>query len=602
MARQATRWIAVAILFIAAASAAAAEPKRVLLVHSYGRGFSPYDDYVAKFRAELGRQSPDPIDFYEVSVETARFTEGKEEAAFVDYANALFASRRLDLAVTIGAPAAGFVERHRDRLLASTHVLFSAVDQQRLNYAAVTDNDAVVASRIDRSAIIENILTVLPQTNRIAVVTGASPLEKTWLGQMRQDFQPFSNRIEFTWLNDLPLKAILKELAALPPHSAIYFGLFSVDAAGVPHEAGNALTAIHAVANAPMFSYVDAHFGRGIVGGPMISLDDLSRQAAAAAVRLLRGDPPQEVKAPVIGLAAPLFDWRELRRWGIDEASLPAGSSVQFRSATVWQRYKWYILGAVAFCGLQALFIIMLANWQRLRRVEAERRQVEAAAHELSGRLINAAEQERARLARELHDDVTQRLALLAIDAGREERNSAGGARSATMKAMREGLIRLSEDVHALSYRLHPSLLEDLGLIEALKSECDSFSRTCPTRLDASTQDVPERLPQDVALCLFRIAQEGLRNVGRHAKATRAEVRLHRLDGGLELVIKDDGTGFDAARHRNGTSLGLASMRQRAFLLGGKVKIDSSPGRGAVVTAWVPLKEEQSGATARAAG
>ena len=94
------------------------------------------------------------------------------------------------------------------------------------------------------------------------------------------------------------------------------------------------------------------------------------------------------------------------------------------------------------------------------------------------------------------------------------------------MRAMREGLVRLSEDVHALSYRLHPSILEDLGLTEALKSECERFSQTCSTRLETNVEDIPETLPRDVALCLFRIAQEGLRNIARHAGASRAEVRL----------------------------------------------------------------------------
>src|SRR5262249_6514722 len=117
------------------------------------------------------------------------------------------------------------------------------------------------------------------------------------------------------------------------------------------------------------------------------------------------------------------------------------------------------------------------------------------------------------------------------------------------------------------------------------------FSQTCPTRLEANTQEIPEKLPRDVALCLFRIAQEGLRNVARHAGASRTDVCLRRLDGGLELTVRDDGAGFDAAQHRARLSLGHASMRQRASALGGSVDIDSSPGHGTTVLAWVPLRE-----------
>jgi signal transduction histidine kinase len=153
---------------------------------------------------------------------------------------------------------------------------------------------------------------------------------------------------------------------------------------------------------------------------------------------------------------------------------------------------------------------------------------------------------------------------------------------------MQQALIRLSEDVHALSYRLHPAILKDLGLVAALRSDCERSS-PCPIRLEAD-EDIPDRVPQEVALCLYRVAQEGLRNIARHADASRAEVRLRRLDGGLQLSISDNGIGFDPAR-RAGANLGLSSMQQRVGLVGGKVHIDSSPGHGTTIVAWVPLRE-----------
>ena len=229
----------------------------------------------------------------------------------------------------------------------------------------------------------------------------------------------------------------------------------------------------------------------------------------------------------------------------------------------------------------------------------AEERQ---AARELSGRLINAQEEERSRLARELHDDVTQRLAVLAINAGREERDLPSAAGGNAMRAMREGLIRLSEDVHALSYRLHPTILEDLGLIEALKTECEGFGRMASIRVDVKAQEIPEPLPYAVALCLYRITQEALRNVRRHAGASAVQVSLRPLDGGVQLAVRDNGAGFDPAQQRDRPSLGHASMRQRIYQLDGELDVDSAPGHGTTVVAWVPLKEEQREPSARAAG
>jgi PAS domain S-box-containing protein len=219
-----------------------------------------------------------------------------------------------------------------------------------------------------------------------------------------------------------------------------------------------------------------------------------------------------------------------------------------------------------------------------------ERKQAEHAARELSGRLIHAQEAERARLARELHDDITQRLAVLAIDAGRIERAGAGAEVVGTIRGVREGLVRLSEDVHTLSYRLHSSLLEDLGLAEALKAECEFFTRQETIPCDLKVQDVPRSLPHETGLCLFRVTQEAMRNVARHARAGAVEVTLRRLDDGLQLAIRDNGTGFDPSRKRERVSLGLASMKERVHLLGGELDIESAPGHGTTIVAWVPLK------------
>jgi len=592
--------VAAAASLLATLSVAPAEPKRVLLSHSFGRDFAPWNEYAKSFRAELDRQWPAPVDLYETSLVIARFRTKNQEGPFADYLRALFDDHGLDLIVALGAPAADFFQQHRQKLFPSIPMLLTGVEQRRIALSNLTANDTFVAHALDIVGVVENVLRVLPTTTNIAVVIGNSPIETYWLGQMRDALQPFTDRIAFTWFNELSFDDMLKRVAALPPRSAILFALLLVDAAGLPHEQGRALTQLHAVANAPIFSYDDGYFGRGIVGGPLIPLEDVTRQAATVAVRLLRGEAASNIKIPPIGFGTPRFDWRELRRWGIDEASLPPGSIVEFRAPTVFEQYRRYILGAAALGAIQSIFIVMLlVHRRRLHRTSVERQQAEQAAHELSGRLINAQEVERSRLARELHDDVTQRLALLAIDAGREERTLPEAAGGEAMRAIREGLVQLSEDVHGLSHRLHPAILEDLGLSEALKSECKHFSETASTRVEVDTQGV---LPGEVALCLFRITQEALRNVARHAHARQARVSLHRLNGGIHLVVEDDGIGFDAARMQNGPHLGHASMRERIQLLGGKLLVNGFPGRGTTVSVWLPLKGVDHESSARAAG
>jgi signal transduction histidine kinase len=156
------------------------------------------------------------------------------------------------------------------------------------------------------------------------------------------------------------------------------------------------------------------------------------------------------------------------------------------------------------------------------------------------------------------------------------------------LRALREELVRLSEDVHALSYRLHPSVLDDLGLAEALKAECDRVARHGALRVDVDVRGVPEKLAMDASLCLFRVAQEALNNAMRHASANAVTILLTPSGKGLQLAVSDNGSGFDPDGSRQHASLGLASMRERVRLVRGELNIESTPGRGTTVVAWVP--------------
>jgi signal transduction histidine kinase len=158
-----------------------------------------------------------------------------------------------------------------------------------------------------------------------------------------------------------------------------------------------------------------------------------------------------------------------------------------------------------------------------------------------------------------------------------------------TARQVREGLVRVSDDVHALSYRLHPLVLEDLGLVAALKTESERFTQRESIPVEVKLHDLPESTPRDAALCLFRVAQEALRNVARHAQAAKVEITLRGLEDGLQLAVRDDGRGFDPAAQRSPPSLGLSSMRERVHLLGGELDIESAPGQGTIVVGWVPF-------------
>lgn len=232
-----------------------------------------------------------------------------------------------------------------------------------------------------------------------------------------------------------------------------------------------------------------------------------------------------------------------------------------------------------------------LRTYGVLRDITA-RKQVEEELRDLSRRLIGAHEDERALLARELHDDFTQRLAVVAIDVGLAERDTSNRQHAEQLRTIREAIVRLSEDVHTLAYQLHPSVLDELGLPEALRTECERRGRRGRMDYVLDFDPAPAELAKDAALCLFRVAQEALNNVTRHSGARAATIALRRVDDGLLLAVSDSGKGFDRENRSKAQHLGLASMRERVRLVNGTLDIDSAPGRGTTVTAWVPLERK----------
>ncbi len=442
-----------------------------------------------------------------------------------------------------------------------------------------------MAIRIDPPAIVENILRLLPGTKRVAMVLGNSPLEKFWRVQVEREFAPFAGRVEFRWLDRLPLEAMRREVAALPPRSAVFYGTLNVDAAGVPHEEHEGLAAIRDASNSPVFGLFESQLGKGIVGGPLVSIDREAKRSASVALALLRGEPPAEVPIPPVEPFRNLYDWRELRRWRIDERRLPAASDVRYRPPSLWEAYRRPLLIGLAVVAVETILIAALLAQRRRRRGAEER------VRALNRRLITAQEDERKSIARELHDDLSQRLARLSIDAAQLERHSHSSAEAGATAEMRGELSRLSDDVHRLAYQLHPSTLDDLGLTEALRIECDRVSRleSVPVRLRAP--EAGPELSRDTALGLFRIAQEALRNAVRHARATGVDLALEPARAGVRLSIRDDGAGFDPAADRGRPSLGLASMRERAELFGGRLDIRSSPDGGTTIDVWAPAGE-----------
>jgi signal transduction histidine kinase len=364
------RCVALAGLLMLGAASGEAQPpvRQVLLLQSFDRGNMIVDQFTGNFRVELDQRAGRPVNVVQVVVGPTGFV-GASEQAIVDFIRSAYLDRpKPDLVVTVSGPAAVFARKYRRQLFPDSPLLFAAVDQRYLQDAPIGENETAVAVVNDFPGLIDDILQLLPQTQHVFMVMGSGQVGRFWHHELNEQFRRFQDRLTFVWSDDLTLPEVLSRCASLPANSVIFYLTFGTDAAGAAYADEQVVDDIHAVANAPLFSRHSVYLGSGVVGGRLISIDELGRKTADAGTRILNGASPGSVRVAPQPPGKPIFDWRELQRWGIPESRLPSGSVVRFRKPSVWVEYRGTVLSVAGALLIQALLIIGLLFQRRARR------------------------------------------------------------------------------------------------------------------------------------------------------------------------------------------------------------------------------------------
>ncbi len=529
------------------------------------------------------------LDYYAEYIDPARFPDS-DYVGFGSYMRARYPELKADVVIAVEDSAIEFVTRHRESMFADTPIVFFTRDSgaERLS------NSTGVIEPIDFSRSIDLVLALQPEVTEIVVVSGSARRDLAYEAAARAQFQRFAPRLTFRYLSGLPMPELGRRLGALTPTTVVFPLLVSQGSDGnfKPREIN---TRIPQFANRPTYGWHERHLGDGYVGGALLQLDPGLTLLADRAVRVLGGAAPSSIDIARPQLQSDRVDSRQLRHWGISEARVPAGVVIEFREATVWQRYRTYLIGAAAILLAQSALIAGLLIQARRRRhaervlrsSQEELRRSYERIRDVGGRLLTAQESERARIARELHDDISQQMALLAI-----ELREPGGNNAAINRL--EGI---AHSVHELSHRLHPSGLRLMGLIGSLRALQQEHARAgLPVQF--VHDGVPDSVSPELSLCLFRVVQETLQNAMKYSKASEASVALSRHDAGLRLTVTDNGVGFDVERAW-GKGLGLISIRERVETAGGTVAVESQPGVGTRFVVDVPLRAVTSHRTRR---
>ena len=598
-----------------AADAPAAEPQKAVLALYGSRPDLPSNVIVDEIiRSTLERELGPRLDFYAEFLDTARWPEGETQIAVHDFLRRRYAQRKLSVIIAVARPAINFMRIYGDELFPGVPIV------------AYGDSDALrdwepgrpitgTLAKIDLSRTVELILRLQPGTREILVISGASDSDRWRQSEARRQLDPLEKRVKLTYMDAGSVQDFVRTVARVPDGTVILFLSMYQDSAGNKLLSHEVLARIAKEARVPVYNQTATHVGLGIVGGVVFDPEILGLETAQITLRLLQGERLQDLPVQESKSTVPMVDWRQLRRWGLDEKRLPAGTVVRFRETSVWESYKWYIIGGVVLILAETLLIFGLV-WQRARAKRAEtqlreseerfrlvantapvmiwtagtdrkcsyvnktwldftgrpleaelgdgwaegvhpddveplsanlhrsiqpnesrlkcstgcgekmesiagfstmvyqdltpdgtfagyigsciditeRKLAEESLATIGRRLIEAHEEERTWIGRELHDDINQRLALLAIELDRWSQNASN--RNEVIEHVRHTQTRITEiaqDVQGLSHRLHSSKLEYLGLATAAESFCRELSEKTKVEIAFKHAGIPRQ-------------------------------------------------------------------------------------------------------------
>jgi len=508
------------------------------------------------------------------------------QAEWINLLKIKYKDQMPDVVIPVYGRAIQFLMENRDEVFPGVPIVFCSVPPALAEVARRQPQTTGVAFRFDYDRTVETIFRVLPRTKRLVVISGSSDHNRMLLQDAIAHLSRFSDRLLIDVWEGLPVDQMQGMLADLPDDTAVLGLAFDRDATGNQYLTIPLFDSLCEFSAVPIFGLFDSLLGRGVLGGIMVSASQQGGLAGEMAAEVLRGRPPEEL--PLVGLdqIRTMFDWRLLKRYGISEKLLPPDAEVFFRQPTTWELIGHYVIwGSVACLG--QLLVIGLLLVSRSKRRAAERQ-----AQQLAGKILSAQEDERSYLARELHDDVSQRLAAAAIDAGHIERQLPGdSARRRELADLKGTIIRICDDVHRISHHMHPAILDDFGLVEAIREECRCLENRTSILIDVEAVRIPDNLPKSLTLCLFRVGQEAIWNAVKHAQASRIEVCIEMLGEEVSLEVIDDGCGIGTDKLECRHGLGLASIHERVRLLNGRVKVDSQPGEGTRLSVRVPMNQ-----------
>jgi signal transduction histidine kinase len=629
-----------------------------------------------------------------------------------------YAGKTVDVVVPVGTAALQFIRDYGPEVFPGSKTVFFGRKTDLGIWGTRAELTGVVAPERENQVkgTFEFIRTLQPALEQLIVITGA-PKGAEWNAAAKRALKPFEGSVAIRYLDALPVEDLEATVESLPPGSAVLAFETTNDGTGRRLLREQILRRLVEKSHAPVYSTSSLYIDTGIVGGALLNQELMSDEAARLTIRLLRGENINNIPVMESSLR-PVANWNGLKRWGLDPGKLPARTTIMYKEQSIWDLYRWRIIGVMALIllegGLIAALLVHRANrkraerameqsnrlllstmdalnarvalldddgtiiavnrsWQSfaeahghnwsqsvpghnyfeaqsetqliadgIRRLKSgeledfrcvfpanqgkdaswfqvrvsrfdmygalrfvvtyedvtEIKAAHDAQQQLTGLLMGAQDQERRRIARDLHDVTVQNVAAIRADLGFVKRESPNLDAEAG-ELLQEGVSlcdKVIKELRTLSYLLHPPFLDEAGLVPALQWFVRGFIQRSEINVELLIGNDIGRLPSEVETALFRVVQESLTNIHRHSACKKAVISLARQEDEVILTVTDDGHGFSLPRTVEQNSrvlpgVGLQGMRQRLMQLGGQLEIESNSS-GTRVHARVLVVEE----------
>ena len=603
----------------------------ILVLHSYHSGLAWTESVNQGIEQILLAKDRQDIELHIEYLDSLRRPGERDFKNFFSFLKKKYKNVKFDAVIGVDNIAVNFLRHHHSQLFPMTPVLYcglSCPDAEQS--AADSDRHFIgVCENVDIRSTLQAGLHLYPETRKIVIINDKSFDGFIYDRIIRKSIAEFSKTLTFEIWDDLTMEDLLLKVKAIQDGTLVLMVNFTLDKEGTTFSYERSLGLITAKCKVPILSMWKFYLGNGVLGGMMVDGVSQGREVSKMVIDILMGEPVENFMAATTPENQLVFDYTRMKRFDINYKDLPQDRIVTEEPQSILWKYKkigWTILGIALV--LEATVIILsvvtykskkaeqeleelvnkrthelTAANERLKAENTERKKVEEALleseeslHQLSVNLLTVQESERRRISFELHDELGQSLAALKIQVGSLGKILGSDSPEILISGceeLRQSINLIIENVRRLSRDLSPVALDDLGIDVALEYLLTNFAKLHEIKITYELAEITHLFCQGAQRHIYRIIQESLNNIGKHAHATHVIITIEKRKNRVFLIVKDDGNGFNVediqSRKTAKSGMGLTAMGERVRILEGLLDIESEVGKGTTITVSLPV-------------